>query len=147
MVLILLLSFNQLTLLLLISLSNLYFHQAVYLNDNMHVGLGYSENGTLTTELPLGAIYNNDLISLYVEIFDNDDAYTIYNISTVVQVSSDQQSKQSVQDLVKDTFSPLRRLLFGGDTLATIQKLLSLSSTLNNESLSDKSAIQDLSML
>jgi hypothetical protein len=102
----------------------------------MNVGLGYSQDGTLITELPLGAIYNKNLINFYVEIFDNDDAHSIYNIPIDVQVLPNQH----IIDEIKHRSNS--RILYGGDTLLTIQKLLSVASMLNSESLSDKSAIQ-----
>ena len=122
-----------------------YNFYAYLLDDQLKLGLGSSSNGALFTQLPQGAIYDSNRIYISVEIVDNDDGVAYYDLTTTpVSVNT---NKTSVSGLMSDFINLNRqaspnRLLYEGESQRSIQLLLTIASTLNDQSMSDKSGLQ-----
>ena len=61
----------------------------MYLHDQIHYGLGFTATGILQTYLFPGAIYNSHQMNIYAQIYDAENAYTIYNFPSSITVIPD----------------------------------------------------------
>lgn len=104
------------------------------------MGLGYSSNGVLPVKLFSGAIYDSYQTKIYVQIYDNDEAFSIYEIPQAVIVLPDLTSIQSLMNklIENDPNFNVNMILNEGSYLLSIQEIQSISSLLNEQSLSDK---------
>ena len=120
-----------------------YNYYAGLLDDQMKIGLGYSYSGSLTTQLPQGAVYDSNRLYIDIEIVDNDNGITYYSITTPVTVNSNVTQLQNIMNqlISLDPLSQQNLILFDGNSLKSIQTLLALSSLLNMQSLSDKKSL------
>ena len=109
----------------------------------MKIGLGSSENGALETQLPQGAVYDSYNMFISVEIIDQDDGVTYYDIQNPVVVKPNISLVNSMIDrlISADPKLPQNVDLFKGDSQLSVQTILSISSVLNGQSLSDKKAL------
>ena len=109
----------------------------------MKIGLGSSEDGVLETQLPQGAVYDSYNMFMSVEIIDQDDGVAYYHIQNPVVVKPNMSFVNSMIDqlISADPKLPQNVDLFKGDSQLSIQTILSISSVLNGQSLSDKKAI------
>ena len=102
--------------------------------------MGYSSSGSLTTQLFSGAVYDSYQMNVYVQIYDNDTAFGVYEIEQAITVRPDFSNFQTeIEQLI--TQSPLFRtniILNEGSYLQSIQEIQRISSMLNEQSLSDK---------
>jgi hypothetical protein len=114
-----------------------------YLNDSLHYGLGYSWQSTYETKIFSGAVYNSYQIQIYVQINDNDGAFTIHEIEQPIIVMPDFQNLELIKEkLILADISFMDNIILNeGDYLKSIQILQSLSSLINDQSLSDKVAL------
>jgi hypothetical protein len=118
----------------------IFFLQAKYLNCSLHYGLGYSRNSSLETKIFSGAVYDSYKIQIYIQIYDNDMAFTSFEIEQPIIVMPDLIDLQLIKEkliLADKTFID-NIILNEGDYLNSIQVLQSFSSLINDESLSDK---------
>jgi len=77
---------------------------------------------------------------IYVQIYDNDKAFTAYEIDQPIVVIPNVSYLQAIKEyliLADSTFS-VNKILNEGDYLHSIQLLQSLSSLINEQSLSDQ---------
>ena len=102
--------------------------------------MGYSSNGVLSTRLFSGAVYDSYQMNVYIQIYDNDTAFGVYEIEQAITVYPDFSNFQTeIEQLI--TQSPLFRtniILNEGSYLQSIQEIQRISSMLNEQSLSDK---------
>ena len=102
--------------------------------------MGYSSNGVLSTKLFSGAVYDSYQMNVYIQIYDNDTAFGVYEIEQAITVYPDFSNFQTeIEQLI--TQSPLFRtniILNEGSYLQSIQEIQRISSMLNEQSLSDK---------
>jgi hypothetical protein len=104
--------------------------------------LGYNIkiNETFVAKLFAGAIYNSNQMNLYVQVFDNDGAFTIYEMPQPIAIYHDETNLTSLMnDLI--TENPLldsNVILNEGTFVKSMQEMQRISSLLNDESLSDK---------
>ena len=112
----------------------------MFLNDQLHYGLGYSLNTNLTTKLFAGAIYNSYQMSIYIQVFDSNGAFTTYVINQPVTVLPDISVLESnINKIIsRDPFLSTNIILNQGSYLNSIQELQLISSLLNQQSLADK---------
>ncbi len=110
------------------------------MNDQLNLGLGYSSSGSLSTTIFSGAVYDSYQMNVYVQIYDNDTAFGVYEIEQAITVYPDFSNFQTeIEQLI--TQSPLFRtniILNEGSYLQSIQEIQRISSMLNEQSLSDK---------
>jgi len=108
-------------------------------------GLGYNLNlnETFNTKLFLGAVYNSLEMSIYVQVYDNDEAYTIFNIPQNVMVYSDETDLELIMEklISSDSTFESNIILNEGAFMGSIQDIQKISSILNKQSLSDKSGL------
>ncbi len=102
--------------------------------------MGYSTNGNLTTKLFSGAVYNSYQMKLYVQIYDNDKAFAIYEILQPITVLPDYSNfETTIQQLItRNPHFSTNVILNEGSFLLSIQEIQRISSLLNDQSLSDK---------
>lgn len=116
---------------------------AVYKDDQLNVGLGYGLNGSLSTLLPPGATYDLFQMSIYVQISDNDDGLTIFQITPPITVIPDNVKFQNMmtQLMSGDPTQVFNRNLNEGNNQIVIQDILTFMSVLNLQSLADKKGL------
>ncbi len=100
--------------------------------------MGSSRNGHLETRLFPGYASNQAII--YVQIYDNDEAFAVYGIQNPITILADRDnftntlSKLISHDLLFET----NRILNEGSYLQSLQEIQTISSLLNDHSLADK---------
>jgi hypothetical protein len=79
-------------------------------------------------------------LNLYVQVYDNDGAFTIYEIPQSIIVNSHETNLTSLMsDLITENPSFESNInLYEGSFLKSIQEIQRISSLLNDQSLSDK---------
>jgi hypothetical protein len=104
------------------------------------LGLGYSTTGILSTTLFSGAVYNSYQLKVYAQIYDNDKAFAIYEIPQLITVLPNFSNLQTTIDqlISKDSLFSTNIILNEGSYLLSIQEIQRISSSLNEQSLSDK---------
>ena len=97
-------------------------------------------NETFITKLFLGAVYYSLEMSIYVQVYDNDEAYTIFNIPQNVIVYSNESDLELIMErlISSDSSFESNLKLNEGAFTESIQDLQKISSFLNKQSLSDK---------
>ncbi len=111
-------------------------------NDSVEYGLGYNKQINVTFEVKLfaGAVYNSNQLNLYVQVYDNDGAFTIYEIpQSIIVYPHETNLTTLMNDLI--TENPLldsNVILYEGSFKESIQEIQRISSLLNDQSLSDK---------
>jgi hypothetical protein len=85
-------------------------------------------------------VYNSYQIQIYVQINDNDGAFKTYDIEQPIIVMPDFQNLELIKEkLILADISFIDNIILNeGDYLNSIQVLQSLSSLINDQSLSDK---------
>ena len=121
-----------------------YTYFANFLNDQAQIGLGYSWDGILTTQLPQGAVYDSNRVYISVEVKDNDNGRAYYTCDAPITVRPNEA--KGIQSLMSDLVSQnvelvQNRILSEGSSVASVQTLLSVAYLLNQQSLSDKKAL------
>jgi hypothetical protein len=116
-------------------------------DDQLHYGLGYSENTIYTTKILAGAVYNSYSLKIYAQILDDDGAFTIYEFPQNITVTPDMSILGStIESLINgDSFSSINQILSQGSFLSTIEEFQKVSSILNQQSLSDRVGLNDSS--
>jgi hypothetical protein len=92
------------------------------------------------TTLFSGAVYNSYQLQIYVQINDNDEAFTTYDIEQLISVMPNVSNLELIKEklILADTSFIDNILLNEGDYLDSIQILQIISSLINDQSLSDK---------
>ena len=114
--------------------------KAMFLNDQLHYGLGYSTTSNLTTKLFPGAIYNSYQMNVYIQVIDEEGAFSTFKIEQPVTVIPDVTNlKSMIQKIInEDPYFISNIILNEGSYLGSIQELQSICALLNEQSLSDK---------
>ena len=109
-------------------------------NDQVIYGLGYSTSTSYTTTLFAGPLYNSYQIQIFVQVYDNNGAFTIYDIMTPITVVPDFTNFESIKDklISADPIFSTNVILNQGSYLNNIQIIQSIASLLNIQSYSDK---------
>jgi hypothetical protein len=103
-----------------------YNFYAWYLGDKLKLALGSSLNGTLgNIEMPQGALYDENRVYITIEIVDNDHGIASFNITSPLTIST----------ITNQTYLSQ---LYNGNTLNSMQTLLSTSSILNKKSVESR---------
>jgi hypothetical protein len=112
---------------------------AKFSNDSLHYGLGYSTNPTYNTKLFAGAVYDSYKMIIYAQIYDDNGAFSVYNIPDTIIVQPDFASlSEIVVGLIKKNSSfETNKILNGGSYLPSLQEIQPISSLLNEQSLKD----------
>jgi hypothetical protein len=104
--------------------------------------LGYNKkiNETFEVKLFAGAVYNSNQMNLYVQVYDNDGAFTIYEIPQSITVYPHETNLTSLMnDLITENPSfESNIILYKGSFKESIQEIQKISSLLNDDSISDK---------
>ena len=115
----------------------------MYLHDQIHYGLGFTASGILQTYLFPGAIYNSHQMSIYAQIYDAENAFTIYNFTSSITVIPDEnvdlntlEDRLITQDPTFEINIALNENSFKNQIV--FEKLQYIIDLLNEQSLSDK---------
>jgi hypothetical protein len=104
--------------------------------------LGYNSRLNETYEVKLfeGAVYNSNQMNLYVQVYDNDGAFAIYEIPQSIAIYPNQTNFTSlINDLIAENpLADSNIILNEGYFIKSIQEIQRISSLLNDQSLSDK---------
>jgi hypothetical protein len=100
--------------------------------------LGSSENGQLETRLFPG--YASNQAKIYVQIYDNDEAFAVYEIQNQITILADRKNfTNTLSKLIsRDPLFKTNRILNEGSYLPSLQEIQTISSLLNDQSLADK---------
>ena len=99
-----------------------------------------------TQNLPIGPSTDSYRLYLYVNIIDNDNGVTTYNISTPIQVQPD---TSTITNLIQELSNPsstgtISNILASGNSQVATTVLLSVSSLLNSASSSSNTSSNDV---
>ena len=100
-------------------------------------------------ELPLGPAFDKYKMYLYVEVIDNDDGSTRFEINTPVTV---RENTELLADLMSsitnfDPTSETNVKLFSGKPQVVLQVVNSITSMLNNQGFGDKNGQEGKSII
>jgi hypothetical protein len=100
--------------------------------------LGSSRNGQLVTRLFPG--YASNQATIYVQIYDNDEAFAVYEIRNPITILADRNyfTKTVSRLISRDPALRTNRILNAGSYLPSLQEIQTISSLLNDQSLADK---------
>jgi hypothetical protein len=100
--------------------------------------LGSSRNGQLETRLFPG--YASNQATIYVQIYDNDEAFAVYEIHNPITILADRNNfTNTLSKLIShDPLFETNRILNEGSYLPSLQEIQTISSLLNDQSLADK---------
>ncbi len=100
--------------------------------------MGSSRNGHLETRLFPG--YTSNQATIYVQIYDNDEAFAVYEIQNPITILADRNNfTNTLSKLIsRDPFFETNRILNEGSYLPSLQEIQTISSLLNDQSLADK---------
>jgi hypothetical protein len=109
------------------------------------ISLSSNTNGQINFQLPQGPQSDTYKIYLVVNVKDNSNGVTTYNISTPVNVLSNDTSVQSLTDSILNlngngSNSQILNSLNSGDTNLVTSNVLALTSLINAQSTSDNSS-------
>lgn len=112
-------------------------------DEQLNYGLGYSTSTNFSTNLFAGPSYDQFQMSIYVQVYDNNGAFTMYEIATLVQVVPDLNNLELTMDklISGGPVFATNIILNQGSYLNSIQIIQTISSLLNFESFSDKFGI------
>ena len=110
------------------------------MDDQLNLGLGYSTTGILKTTLFSGAVYNSYQLKVFAQIYDNDKAFAVYEITQPITVLPDFSNLTTTIDklISKNPLFSTNIILNEGSSLLSIQEIQRIASLLNEQSLSDK---------
>ena len=105
----------------------------------MHYGLGFSLNTNLITKIFPGATYNSNQMNIYAQIYDNDDAFTVYEINEPIQIIVDNNDFSTIENLLlMNSSASTNAILSAGFSSKSTVEIQRISSLLNRQSFSDK---------
>jgi len=104
--------------------------------------LGYNKqiNQTFEVKLFAGAVYDSYQLNLYVQVYDNDGAFTVFEIPQLITVYPHETNLTTLMnDLITENPSfESNVILYEGSFKESVQEIQRISSLLNDQSLSDK---------
>lgn len=104
--------------------------------------MGFSNNLNQIFEVNIfaGAIYNSNQMNLYVQVYDNDGAFTVFDLpNSIIVYPVENNFTATINKLIsEDSNFQTNIILNEGSFLASIQEIQRISSLLNYQSLSDK---------
>jgi hypothetical protein len=100
--------------------------------------LGSSRNGQLETRLFPG--YASNQAKIYIQIYDNDEAFAVYEIQNPITIQADRNNfTNTLSKLIsRDPLFETNRILNEASYLPSLQEIQTISSLLNDQSLADK---------
>jgi hypothetical protein len=100
--------------------------------------LGSNRNGQLETTLFPG--YASNQAKIYVQIYDNDEAFAVYEIQNPITILADRDNfTNTLSKLIShDPLFETNRILNEGSYLQSLQEIQTISSLLYDQSLADK---------
>lgn len=120
--------------------------KGLYSGQQTTTSIGSNSIGSISSQLPVGAVYDSYNLYISVNIIDNDNGVTTYQIANPVVVQPAQSDLASIiqQLLDPNSANSLNSILYSGNSQLTTQTILSISSMLNGASLSDQLALAAL---
>ena len=108
------------------------------MNDSNPIALNYNQNGIVNITLPQGPSYDEYRISIFVQIIDDCDAITVYNIPYKITV---QPKPGLLEDVTSQLLgnqmsasSPFFKDLLSGDLNLCAKNIISMQSIANSQS-------------
>ena len=100
--------------------------------------MGSSRNGQLETRLFPG--YASNQATIYVQIYDENEAFAVYEIQNPITIQADRNNfANTLSKLIsRDPLFETNRILNEGSYLPSLQEIQTISSLLNDQSLADK---------
>jgi hypothetical protein len=106
-----------------------------YLNNLNPLSIGFNSNGVFKFQLPQGPACDSYKLSLFVNIIDNENGVTIFNLPIAVKVLSNSNVLNDLVKnvLIKNTSSDFVNTIFNGNLQSSSQAISNLISTLNTQ--------------
>ena len=100
--------------------------------------MGSIRNGQLETRLFPG--YASNQAQIYVQIYDDNEAFAVYEIQNPITILADRNNfTNTLSKLIShDPLFETNRILNDGSYLPSLQEIQTISSLLNDQSLADK---------
>jgi hypothetical protein len=92
-------------------------------------------NGSVSIQLPPGPNYDAFKLKIFVQIYDNLGAISVYNITTCVTV---QINASSIESIVNDVLSPVSLVttsILSSDLKSSANQILTIASLINQNTL------------
>ena len=128
---------------IILSIYPILYSTATYLGNLNLISLSSNTNGQINFQLPQGPQSDTYKIYLAVNVKDNSNGVTTYNISTPVNVLPNDTSVQSLTDSILNlngSNSQILNSLNSGDTNLVTSNVLALTSLITAQSTSDNSS-------
>ena len=112
-------------------------------DEQLNYGLGYSTSSNFTTNLFVGPSYDQFQMSIYVQVYDKDGAFTTYEIVGSITVLPDASNLFiAMNDLISaNPYFSTNIILNQGSYLNSLEEIQRISSLFNIKSQSDKLSI------
>ena len=94
-------------------------------------GIGYSFDGNLITKLFPGAIYDFNKLNIIVKIYDNDNAFTLYEINQPLIIIKEDLIQQEIEIEFDNLIYDINRILNQGNYLSTLEEIQRLNGLMN----------------
>jgi hypothetical protein len=108
--------------------------KATFLNNDNEIGLTFDSQGSVYIQLPKGPSYDFFKLYLFVQIFDDSDAITVFSITTpvVVEVNSTLAENLAL-DVLSSTSgtSSILADLANSDLKSSVNTILTITSMIN----------------
>ena len=100
--------------------------------------MGSNRNGQLETRLFPG--YASNQAKIYVQVYDNDEAFAVYEIQNPITILADRNNfTYTLSKIIsRDPLFETNRILNEGSYLPSLQEIQTISSLINEQSLADK---------
>ena len=106
------------------------------MSQNNPLTLNYNSNGILKLQLPQGPQIDSYFVRLLVNIIDDSNGKTVFNLTTPIQVLPN-NSSNVFESLIYNNASNQQRIELNSGNLNLISKnVISLSNTLNTQNVS-----------
>ena len=116
--------------------------KATYSGNPNPIALNYNSNGVITLQLPQGPATDSYFIYLFVNIIDDTQGTTVFQLSTPVTVKPNDQLANSLAESIssnQDAGSPLILELNSGNLNLVSKNVIALSTVFNIQSAASNS--------
>ena len=108
-----------------------------YLGCPSPIAVSYDSQGRMAMQLPQGPPYDSYKVNLFVQIVDDGDGVTVFNITDPVYVHPNSElTNMMMDDILYNPVSSFLNILKTGTLQGVSQQLASFTSMLNMQALS-----------
>lgn len=109
-------------------------------NDSNPIALNFNSEGSITMQLPPGPSNDDNRLYLFVQVFDDSDSYTKYELANPVVVKIDQALVEEAMNGILNDPANFKDNLLSLDADAAANTLIIFSHILNEQARSNDSS-------